>query len=88
MNESHRLIPLIPGLIQILDSDDETVQSIGNAQMAMLSQSSGGLIAGYLDQLITLFLEDGKADVLSKCKLVLMMMMVMVMMMIMIMIMM
>ena len=66
MNESHRLIPLIPGIIQMLGSEEDEIQSNGRLLMAMMSQSSGSMFARYLDNLIVLFLDKEQHQVLSK----------------------
>ena len=70
MNESHRLIPLIPGIIQMLGSEEDEIQSHGRSLMAMMSQSSGSMFARYLDSLIILFLDKEQREVLRKCRLV------------------
>lgn len=70
MNESHRLIPLIPGLIQTLECEEEQIQICGCMIMVMISSISGGMFAYYLDKLIDLFLEKEQSDVLSKFLLV------------------
>ena len=66
MNESHRLIPLVPGLMQMMESEDDRVETMGNQQMAMMSRTSGALFARYLDKLIEKFLDNEDSEVLSE----------------------
>ncbi|KAK7116580.1 hypothetical protein V1264_002240 [Littorina saxatilis] len=66
MNESHRLIPLIPGMIEAMENDDDMIREIGSSQLAMISQSAGNLCAQYLSKLIQHFLESENDIILSE----------------------
>ncbi|XP_070174801.1 uncharacterized protein [Littorina saxatilis] len=64
MNEGHRLIPLIPGMIELMESEEELMRQIGSGAMAMVSQSAGSLFSQYLGRLIECFLETEQDMVL------------------------
>ena len=71
MNEINRLIPLIPGLLKMIEMEDDVVQTTANQQMALISQTSGTIFSSYINKLIVLFLENEQENVLSKVLLVL-----------------
>ena len=66
MNEAPRLIPLVPGIMRMIDEPDvEQIQNMGNTQLITLSRFSG-LFARYMEKLIELFLEYETHEILCK----------------------
>ncbi|KAL8602242.1 hypothetical protein ACOMHN_022755 [Nucella lapillus] len=65
MNEAHRLIPLVPSIINLFDLEDDKIQSICSTLMTMLSRAGGAMFARYNEKLMDKFLEDENHDVLS-----------------------
>nr|KAG5696315.1 hypothetical protein BaRGS_027925 [Batillaria attramentaria] len=65
MNELSRAAPLVPGLLDLMDSEEEHVTCIAGAQLQMISRSAGNMVASYMDRLLRKFLEDENRDVLD-----------------------
>ena len=66
MNESHRLLPLVAGVMRMIESGDKEVRRRACIQAGTLSRVSGKLFASHLEKLIALFLDSEEEDVLSK----------------------
>ncbi|XP_076465519.1 LOW QUALITY PROTEIN: uncharacterized protein LOC143297198 [Babylonia areolata] len=64
MNEEHRLIPMVPCMVSMLEYDDSTVLSTVTAHMMVLSRSAGYMFARYNEKLVDKFLEDESSEVL------------------------
>ncbi|KAL8602241.1 hypothetical protein ACOMHN_022754 [Nucella lapillus] len=64
MNEEHRLIPMVPCIISMLDREDESLYTQCTTLMTLLSHTAGNMFARYNEKLVTKFLDDENEDVL------------------------
>ncbi|KAK7501739.1 hypothetical protein BaRGS_00007170 [Batillaria attramentaria] len=63
MNETKRITPLVPGILDMLDSDVEDFQQVGATLMGPLSQTSD-IMAPHMERLICRFLESEQENIL------------------------